>query len=218
MSELFHFGFLPAFTVLNYTVSYFELISTLTGLLAVVLNARGKIINWFLGIISVATAAVLFYNTQLYADLFLQIYFIATNIYGWYLWHQNRKENIILDVKYLNSRERLYWIQGIFVSYLIIYAFIRNVHLILPTYFPVPAAYPVTDCMIWILSMAGNFLSAKKKIESWYLWILVDILAPIIYFFKDLKFIALEYLIFLAIAIYGLIEWQRMFRENGVER
>ncbi len=216
--SLLNLGFSPAFTILNYTVSYFELVSTLTGLLAVILNARGKIINWFFGIISVATAAILFYNTQLYADLFLQIYFVATNIYGWYLWRKNRIENVVLDVAYLNKNERAYWGVGIVFSYLAVYVFIKNVHLIFPVYFTVPAAYPVADCSIWVLSMAGNFLSAKKKIESWYLWILVDILAPIIYFYKDLKFIALEYLIFLAIATYGLIEWERMNKTNKVNK
>ena len=214
LQNIFHIGFLPAFTVLNYTVSYFELISTLTGLLAVFLNARGKIINWFLGIISVLTAAILFYNAQLYADLFLQIYFVATNIYGWYLWRKNRIENIFLDVVYLNKFERKNWVISISLAYLVLLLFIRNVHILLPYYFPIPAAYPIVDSFIWVISMAGNALSAKKKIESWYLWILVDTLAPVVYYLKDLKFIGLEYLIFLGIAVYGLIEWRRMFKVN----
>ncbi len=214
LQSLFQFGFLPAFTVLHYTVSYFELISSLTGLLAVFLNARGKIINWFLGIISVVTAAILFYNAQLYADLFLQIYFVATNIYGWYLWRKNRIENITLDVVYLNSVERKNWFIGISIAYVVLVLFISNVHILLPHYFTIPAAYPIVDSFIWVISMAGNALSAKKKIESWYLWILVDTLAPIVYYLKDLKFIGLEYLIFLGIAVYGLVEWRRMFQIN----
>lgn len=218
LQSFFHVGFFPAFSVLNYTVSYFELISTLTGLLAVFLNARGKIINWFLGIISVVTAAILFYNAQLYADLFLQIYFVVTNIYGWYLWRKNRIENIVLDVVYLTKIERRNWLMGISVAYLVLILFISNVHILLPHYFPMPAAYPIVDSFIWVVSMAGNALSAKKKIESWYLWILVDMLAPIVYYMKDLKFIGLEYLIFLVIAAYGLVEWRKMFKVNPLNK
>ena len=96
--------------------------------------------------------------------------------------------------------------------------FISNVHILLPHYFPIPAAYPIVDSFIWVVSMAGNALSAKKKIESWYLWILVDMLAPIVYYMKDLKFIGLEYLIFLVIAAYGLVEWRKMFKVNPLNK
>jgi nicotinamide mononucleotide transporter len=55
-------------------------------------------------------------------------------------------------------------------------------------------------------------LMARKKIESWYLWVAVDILAPVLYFQKQLYLLAIEYIIFGIIAAYGLIEWQRIHK------
>ena len=58
------------------------------------------------------------------------------------------------------------------------------------------------------MSMAGNYLLTEKKVEAWVLWVLVDILAPILYFQKNLKFVSLEYIIFLGIAVYALWQWR----------
>ena len=71
-----------AFQVLGYDMSWLEFISTLAGLIAVWLNAREKIINWPIGLLNIAGAFVLFYQSQLYADMFLQIYFFLIRSSG----------------------------------------------------------------------------------------------------------------------------------------
>ncbi len=205
-----------AFNALGYDMSWLEFISTIAGLLAVWLNAREKIINWPIGLINIVGAFVLFYESQLYADMFLQIYFFVTGIYGWWLWSKRNKqtqENEVV-ISFLTSRKRLFWCFSILSATLFLTYIVVHLNFWMPQYFPKPAAFPVADTLIWTMSMAGNFLLTEKKVEAWILWVVVDLFAPILYFQKNLKFVSLEYMIFLGIAIYALLQWWSVATEE----
>ena len=75
-----------AFTALNYPMSWVELIAVLAGIAAVWLSAREHIANWAIGIVNIVCSFFLFYKTGFYSDAFLQIFFLITNFYGWFLW------------------------------------------------------------------------------------------------------------------------------------
>src|ERR1700743_2623375 len=66
--------------------SWLEVIGVITGLLCVYLAAKNKILNWPFAIVSVGIYIFIFFNAHLYADMGLQVYFMAMNIYGWYNW------------------------------------------------------------------------------------------------------------------------------------
>ena len=66
-----------------------------------------------------------------------------------------------------------------------------------------------TDSSVMILSIVATVLLAKKKIENWYLWILTDVIATILYFKKQVYFLSLEYLIFFGLAVYGWYNWKK---------
>ena len=198
-----------AFHALGYDMSWLEFISTIAGLLAVWLNAREKIINWPIGLINIVGAFILFYESQLYADMFLQIYFFVTGIYGWWLWakiNKKTKENEVV-ISFLTRKQILFWIFSILSATLFLTYIVIHLNVWMPHFFPKPAAFPVADTLVWTLSMAGNFLLTEKKVEAWILWVVVDLFAPILYFQKNLKFVSLEYIIFLGIAVYALIQW-----------
>jgi len=69
-------------TLLGYSLSYVELVGTVTGLVSVWLAARANILTWPVGIINVLAFFILFYQVRLYSDMALQVYFLATTIYG----------------------------------------------------------------------------------------------------------------------------------------
>ena len=92
-----------------------------------------------------------------------------------------------------------------------------NIHLLLSAFFEKPAAFPYADAFTTTASVLAIFLQARKKVESWWLWIAVDVVAIGIYWIKDIRFIAVEFFIFLLLSIWGLWKWQRMI-SRGIEQ
>lgn len=84
-----------------------------------------------------------------------------------------------------------------------------------PGIFPVPASYPFWDAFTTVMSFVATVLLAKKVVENWYIWILVDIIGIVLYYLKGVKFISLEYVIFLGMASYGLYDWLRTLKKEG---
>ena len=200
-----------AFTVLNYPISYVELIGTLFGFISVYLAARANILTWGTGIINELFLFIMFFQIQLYADMFLQVYFFAVTLYGWYNWKKKPEQNSITSIGF----KARFWLTGIIIIGALVMGFMfSNIHLYLPKYFTIKAAYPYTDSFVMILSIFATVLLAKKKLETWYLWIIVDAVCVFLFFKKGVAFLALEYLIFWGMAVSGLLNWKKQM-SNG---
>lgn len=200
-----------AFQVWDYPISYVELIGTLFGLISVYLASRANILTWGTGIVNEFFLFMLFFQVQLYADMFLQIYFFIVTLYGWYKWNSKNTETPISEIGF---RNKIYLTVAILIGTLISGFLLTKIHVYLPTYFKIQAAYPFTDSFVLISSIAATFLLAKKKIETWYLWIAVDLVCVGLYFKKGIYFLSLEYFIFLGIASYGLYHWKKQLRND----
>lgn len=199
-----------AFSVLGYSVSYVELIGTLFGLISVYYASRANILTWPTGIVNEFFLFLLFFQVQLYADMFLQVYFFIVTVYGWYNWKTNTIEKKITA---LTSRSRLL-IAALVIAGTIVFGYLfRNIHILLPAYFATPASYPFADSLIMVLSIIATILLAKKKIENWVLWITADVICVALYFKKQINFLALEYLVFLGLASYGLYHWNQQLKK-----
>lgn len=200
-------------TVLGYEMSYLEFFAALAGLIAVWLSARTSILSWPIGIINVVLAFFLFYQVQLYPDMFLQVFFFVTNIVGWWRWanpkpgEENRRNELKASFMGWKRFSKLTAI-GVVGTY-ILGTFAENLHEWFPEIFSLPSAYPYADSFVTVMSIVTTFYMIEKKIESWIIWIIVDALATYLYFSKGIKLYALEYLIFCIIASYGLWNWIR---------
>jgi len=195
-----------AFEVLGYPISYVELIGTLFGLVSVYFASRANILTWGTGIVNELFLLILFFQVQLYADMFLQIYFLIVTIYGWYRWNRPVMESKISKTK---MKGRIIIIVAIIIGTLISGFLFNNIHIYLPKYFKIQAAYPYTDSFVMILSIIATILLAKKKIENWYLWIIVDLVCVALYLKKGVIFLSIEYIIFLGLAVYGFFQWRK---------
>jgi len=200
-----------AFEVLGYPISYIELIGTLFGLVSVYFASRANILTWAMGIVNELFLFILFFQVQLYADMFLQVYFFVVTLYGWYNWKQNPNENSITSS---DLKTKIWFVITIIIVTLIAGFLFSNIHLYLPQYFKIKAAYPYADSFVLILSVIATILLAQKKIETWYLWMIVDLVCVFLFFKKGIVFLGLEYLIFLGLATYGLWNWKKQ-SNNG---
>lgn len=204
------------FTVLDYKMSYLEFFGVLFGLLAVWLSARANIWNWPVGIANVILAFFLYYQVQLYPDMFLQLFFLGTNVMGWIRWanpkpgEEDKKNE--LRVSFMNRKQVvLLLIVGVAGTGLV-GSLASRLHQWFPTVFPLPGAFPYLDSFITVMSIVTTFFMIQKKIESWIIWIVVDSVATYLYYSKGVKFYSVEYLIFTFLAAYGLWTWIREHR------
>lgn len=200
-----------AFQILDYPVSYVELIGTLFGLFSVYFASKANILTWGTGIVNEIFLFILFFQVQLYADMFLQIYFFIVTLYGWYKWNSKA---VVTKISEIGFRNKMFLMVSILVGTLISGFLFSNIHLYLPTYFKIQAAYPFADSFIMVSSIVASVLLAKKKIESWYLWIAIDLVCVVLYFNKGIFFLSIEYFIFLGLASYGLYHWKNQLSND----
>jgi nicotinamide mononucleotide transporter len=205
-----------AFTALDYPMSWVELIATIAGVVAVWLSAKEHIINWPIGLINIVFSFFLFFKTGFYSDAFLQIFFFITNVYGWYLWSRRDVTTTepIVKVSFMPRKQQFLLAFAIIIASVAFGSMVNRLHEWFPTAFPVEAAFPYADAFVMMMSIAGNTLLMVKKIESWILWVLVDILAPILYFQKGIYLITIEYIIFLALASFALFNWLNIYKKH----
>lgn len=206
------------FTVMNYPMSYIEFIGTILNIWCVWLTAKGKILSWPVGIVATILFTALFYQIQLYSDLLEQVYFIITGFVGWYAWAkiapELRGKDSDIRVGSNTLKRNVLWIVGIGVGTVLMTQVMGNIHLLLPMIFKEAASYPLLDAFTTVMSFAATILLIRRKLEAWYLWILVDIIGIGLYWVKDVKFIALEYAIFLIIATAGYLKWKKIYGER----
>jgi nicotinamide mononucleotide transporter len=194
------------FEVLGYEVSYLEFVGTVAYFASVLLIARKNMLTWPIGILSVLLFMLLFYQVQLYSDALEQVYYLGASVVGWLLWRKHRVEREIPS-GFSSAKTLAVVAIGTATLGLALGAVMSSVHLWLPSFFALPAAFPYLDAITTVMSFAAMWLLVLRRTESWVYWILVDILAIYIYFSKGLLFLGLQYIALLAIAIFGLVSW-----------
>jgi nicotinamide mononucleotide transporter len=199
-------------SIFGYSLSYSEFIATLFGLLSIWLATKQNIWTWPMGLVSVFFSFFVFYQVHLYSDMFLQIYFFITNIYGWLVWKNQFNDN--RPVSTLSRKTRIQISILIIFSTLIFGILVKNIHLLLPTVFDHPASFPFIDTFIAIASIVGTMLLAKRITDSWTLWLIVDIICVFVYAFKNILFFSLEYAIFCLLACLGLLSWRQSIKHQ----
>lgn len=201
-------------------LTWLGLISTITGMVCNVLCAKGKVANYFFGIINVITYGYVAYSYGLYGEASLNwgFYFIA-NILGFYLWSKNAKkqEDIILGedvpVKRLSAKGWLL-VVAIFIVGAIVYAYILN---------QFNAQQVRIDSMAVVLSVIAQTLLILRYSANWYLWIVVNTLSIVLWIVTLVQSGGNDYIMlvmwsaYLVNAIYGCYNWVKLNKLENKE-
>jgi nicotinamide mononucleotide transporter len=197
-----------AFTVLDYPLSYVELAGTVFYLWSVWLIARRHMLTWPVGISSSLLYMALFYQIRLYSDTIEQVYYLFAGVYGWWYWRAARRAaDERVAVRFSRVRAIAAWAVATLALSCVAGAAMSRAHLWLPALFPEPASYPYLDALTTIMSFVAMWLMARKRVESWVYWIIVDVIGIGLYYAKDVHFVALLYVILLVMAVAGLRAW-----------
>lgn len=190
----------------EYPLSLIELLGTISGLVSVYLATKGNILTWATGILNEIAFFILFYQVQLYSDMMLQVYFFVISAYGWLYWNKSK------NTKNPAVNQRISWtvIGSVLVVGTVGLGLLKQqIHTLLPDLFPLPAQYPFADAFTTTASIMATILLARKQIENWILWIGVDLISIVLYFYRDIWFISFEYVLFLILATYGFFSWKK---------
>ncbi len=196
---------LIAFSILGYPVSYLEFLATLFGLASVYLATQENVFTWPSGIVNEWGFFLLFYQVQLYADMFLQVIFFVVTVYGWLHWRSKRQRKKIHCLGW-----KRFAVLAIFIltTGLLIGVLNGNLHIIAPAVFSEPAASPYWDAQVMVASVVAITLLARKTVEAWVLWIAVDIVSVALFYSREIYLVSIEYIVFLVMACYGYYRWR----------
>lgn len=188
------------FTVFNYKISYLEFIGSIFNFISIILATKTNWINWAISIIAQFCFFFLFWNSHLYANAVLQVYYTYVCIISIFLWKKT-EHDVDKGLRWLKNKQRLNLLFTVILSTLL---FTYTIKYLNPTNMPQNL---FLDVLITILSIVGVNLLSLKYIESWIIWLIVDIICVILFWHSNLYFLSIEYILITGLALYGLINW-----------
>ncbi len=193
--------------------SWIGVVASLTGIWTVVLVAKGKISNYYFGIVNVLAYAYVAYNWKYYGEVMLNIgYFLPMQFVGLYLWRKNKvseKKKDDVKIFFLSNRARVVW-GLVTVVGVIGYGYVLK---------GLGGSLPFIDSISTVLSVIAMILMAWMYMEQWILWIVVDIVSIIMWFVVLLSggndiAVLLMWTAFLVNAVYGLVNWIKLYKKQ----
>ena len=187
---------------------YIEVTGVATSLVYLYFSVRQIIWLWPFGILSSALFIFIFFNSKFYADMGLQVYYLGVSMYGWMYWTRggvDRDEKSTLPVTRIDRR--LVIILGVagLVIMLGIVAVLKHL---------TDSDVPWGDGFTTAGSIVATWMLARKILEHWLVWVVVDSVAAGLYFYKGLYPSFLLYGIFTIIALIGFYKWRKSMAEN----
>ena len=184
-----------------------EIIATISGLLCVYLQTEEKILAWPFGIISVSLLAIIFYHNRLFSDLILHGILLILNIYGWHYW-SNRNSIVIekIPIQLFQTKDWMVW-PLVIIAVTPVWGYLMN------HYFRAEMAY--LDAFTTVGSLIAQYLLAKKYLQNWTLWIIVDIVAIGVYLYKGIYIVAFLFFAYLLLCIKGYLDWKKELQLNN---
>ncbi|WP_037338594.1 nicotinamide riboside transporter PnuC [Saccharospirillum impatiens] len=186
---------MTSLTLLEYSANAFFLSS-------VFLAARNNRHTWTLGIVGCVLFGVLFYQVQLYADATLMVFYIGTSVIGWQQWQRGGSAAEIQRTPWLQLE--LFSLAAL--ATLVGYGYILHLN--------TDAYAPFADSAILAFSVLAQLLLMKRRIETWWFWLVVNTIAVPLYASRGLNLTAIVYVGFWLNACYGLWRWHRELRDE----
>lgn len=180
--------------------SLLDQINLALGLVGVWLMIRRSLAAFPVGLVAVSVQGILFFQSRFYADAVLQVFFFVTLAWGWWRWVADQTEVPARPVQRLTVRGWS-WALGVGLVATVAWA------LALRTW--TDAVMPWRDSFIAAFSVVAQFLQARRNLENWPFWIVVNAVAISAYWRADLAYTAFLYALYLALGVAGWRAWHR---------
>ena len=196
---------------------WLDMLTTALGLAYILLEYHASIWLWAVGFAMQSLGIILYYQKGLYADCGMEFYYLAMTVYGFLHWvrtPEKERDNIKGETKertpkaqrpitHFPSKLAALWLVITLVAWATLYWFLVTF---------TDSRVPIADSFTTALSIVGIWALAHKYLEQWFIWIAVDVVTSVLYFYKDIPFKASLYALYVVIAIAGYFKWRKMMK------
>lgn len=209
--DKFQWGLLLSLLFVNLITGAFAdpvgAICSLTGVLCVILVAKGSVANYYWGIVNVGLYTFLAFNAQLYGDFMLNaFYYFPLQFVGIYMWKKHTNSDGDIEAKVMTKEQKIKLAIGSVLSVAIYSVFLSFLG----------GNVPLIDATSTVFSVIAMILMLKMYAEQWLLWIVVNCVSVVMWIFPLMQgeqgamAMVLMWSAYLANAIYGYINWKKM--------
>lgn len=190
-----------------------DITATIVGLVYIWLEYRASIYLWIAGIIMPAIDIFLYYEAGLYADFGMAIYYTLAALYGYAVWKWGKKRGTAADEQLPITRFPKRKVLPVALLFAVAWAAIYEILIHFTN-----SDVPITDSFANALSFVGLWALARKYLEQWMVWIVVDVVLSALYIYKGIPFKASLYALYVVIAVAGYFKWKKMMTVQPSER
>lgn len=199
-------GFWTAIAAQAKGLAPLESIAVVAAIAYLLLAIRQNIWCWLFAGISTAIYVYLFFDARLYMESVLNLFYFAMAIYGWSVWYFGRSGDEELPVSVWGRN-----VHGIAIATIVTASIVSGY--LLARYSD--AVYPYVDSMTTWGAIWATFLVARKVLENWWYWLVIDAASIVIYWSRDLQLTALLFVVYVVMIPFGLFAWRRSLREQA---
>lgn len=189
---------------------WLDIFTTILGLIYILLEYKASIALWIVGIIMPALDIYLYYSHGLYGDAGMAVYYTVAAVYGYAVWKfgkkKNQKEGMQMPITHFRRKlilpTTIFFVVAMAATYYVLTNFTDS-------------TVPLLDSFTNALSFVGLWALARKYIEQWLVWIIVDAVSCYLYISKGIPFKAGLYGLYVVIAVLGYMKWKKMMKANS---
>ena len=186
----------------NSNLNWIPVCAASFGILYIILAAKENIWCWLAAVISVSLYMYINYNLGYYAQSVLQIFYLFIAIYGYVMWNKLDPERI----KEWSPKKHLFIIFiGVIITFIIGFILTEYVN---------TSEQPLLDSLTTVFSVFACYMVAKKVLGNWLYWIVIDSLIIYLYYIQGEFILALQFLAYIIIAVFGYFSWIQRMKTN----
>ncbi len=189
-----------------------EIFGTVTGFLYIYLSIKEKAALWIVGFLTSLAYVYVFFKSKFYADMSLQVYYLLVSVYGFVYWIRGNRQalenkNDKLPIQTTGLKLKL----TLFIVFLILFVIMG---FILDKYTDSPV--PWWDSFTTSASIVATWMLARKYLEQWLIWVVVDFVSMVLYIVKGLYPTSVLFLFYTILAVVGYFQWLRSYRNQNL--
>lgn len=184
----------------NAALTELEFMAVAFGFANIALLIQRNVWNFPCGLVMVSLYAAIFFETRLYSEAMLQVFFFCVQLFGWWKWTRAIDDEGDLVVEWSSPRTLV-------LCALCTVALSAMLGETMATW--TDAAAPHVDATVAAASVVAQFLLSYRRIENWVYWIAIDVLSIVLYIWRGLNLTAGLYIVMLMMSVFGLVAWQR---------
>jgi len=188
-------------------LSPWEAVAVVLAIAYLLLAMRESIWCWYCAFVSTAIYTVLLWNVSLLMESLLNVYYMGMAVYGWWQWRRGGEQHEGVTIRRWGLKHHLFTIGGIVLVSLISGYFLKN---------GTSAEWPYVDSFTTWASVITTWMVAKKILENWLYWIVIDTTCVFMYFDRGLHLSSLLFAAYVVIVIFGYFKWRAHERQGDL--